>query len=88
MKNKLAELKTCVVFIISYIILVGVILFIVRFGVALIFYIKNGAFYFAWAEALNYAARVGLSAGIPLGIGVWFMSWMRARKEKQSPTKE
>lgn len=87
MKKKLAELKTGIALIISYIVLVGVIVFTVRLGVALIFYIKRGYFYFAWADALNYAASVGLSAGIPLGIGIWFMSWMKARKEKQSPPK-
>lgn len=81
MKKKLAELKTLLTLVISYIVIVGVILFAVRLGVALVFYIKNGSFYFAWVDVFSYATRVGLSAGIPLGIGIWFMSWMKARKQ-------
>lgn len=81
MKIKLAELKNLVTLVISYIVIVGVILFAVRLGVALAFYIKSGAFYFAWVDVLSYATAVGLSAGIPLGIGIWFMSWMKKRKQ-------
>lgn len=88
MRHKLTELKTIFTLIVSYIIIVGSILFTVRLGVALIFYIKNGSFYFLWIDVLNYSVRVGLSAGIPLGIGIWFMSWMKARKEKSIPPKE
>ncbi|WP_160126008.1 MULTISPECIES: hypothetical protein [Serratia] len=80
MKIKLAELRALVVLVISYIVIVGAILFAVRLGVALTFYIKNGYFYFAWVDVLSYAMTVGLSAGIPLGIGIWFMSWMKTRK--------
>lgn len=81
----LDEFKKISTLIISHIIIVGVILFSIRLGVTLVFYIKSGSFNFYWTEALNYAIKVGLSAGIPLGIGIWFMSWMKQRKENRFP---
>ncbi|WP_145590702.1 hypothetical protein [Yersinia aleksiciae] len=51
-------------------------------------FIKNGTFIFSWEDDVVYSIKVGLAAGIPTGIGIWFMSWMKTRKAKVSPPKE
>ncbi|AGB82120.1 hypothetical protein D781_1829 [Serratia sp. FGI94] len=60
---------------------------IIRFGVSLVYLFKVGTFYFSWEDDVLYSIKVGIAAGIPAGIGIWFMSWMKVRKEKQSPPK-
>ncbi|CAI1035266.1 Uncharacterised protein [Serratia quinivorans] len=63
-------------------------IFLLKLGISTIFFLTDGLFYFNWKMALSYSIKMGVSGGIPLGIGIWFMSWMKARKEKQSPPKE
>ncbi|KNC92567.1 hypothetical protein [Trabulsiella odontotermitis] len=62
--------------------------FLISLGVAIIFYLQDGSFLFSWWEELYYSLGYGLSAGIPLGVGCWFLSWMKERQKKQSPPKE
>lgn len=61
---------------------------IIRSGVSLIYLFKTGTFYFSWEDDFIYSIKAGTSAGIPAGMGIWFMSWMKARKEKSPPPKE
>lgn len=61
--------------------------FLVSLGIAMIFYLQDGNFYFSWEKEVFYSLRYGLSGGLPLGIGIWFMSWIKARKEKYSSPK-
>ncbi|MEB7586613.1 hypothetical protein [Serratia rubidaea] len=67
-------------------ILIGVALLACLCAASLVFF-KNGKFIFGWENDVLYSVKMGLAAGIPAGIGIWFMSWMKARKEKQSPPK-
>ena len=55
---------------------------------ALLDFLKNGSFIFSWEGDVIYSVKAGLAAGIPAGIGIWFMSWMKARKKKQPPPQE
>lgn len=56
----------------------------VSLGIAIIFFLQDGEFFFSWREETVYSIKYGLSGGIPLGVGIWFMSYMKARKENQS----
>ena len=58
--------------------------FLVSLGIAIIFYFQDERFYFDWRKEVFYAFKYGLSGGIPLGIGIWFMSCMKARKSPPS----
>ncbi|WP_202303618.1 hypothetical protein [Dryocola clanedunensis] len=62
--------------------------FLVSLGIAIIFYLQDGKFFFSWKKEAFYSVKYGLSGGLPLGAGIWFMSWMKARKDKQSLPKE
>lgn len=55
---------------------------------ALLVYFKNGMFIFDWKDDVVYSIKAGVAAGVPAGIGIWFMSWMKARKEKNILPKE
>jgi len=55
----------------------------VSLGIAIIFFLQDGEFLFSWGEETVYSIKYGLSGGIPLGVGIWFMSWMKARKENK-----
>lgn len=50
-------------------------------------FLKNGVFVFSWKDVI-YSLKTGVAAGIPTGIGVWFMSWMKQHKESRSPLGE
>lgn len=60
----------------------------IRCGVAIIYLLKVGTFYFSWSDDVIYSFKAGLAAGIPAGVGVWFLSWMKERQKKQSPPDE
>lgn len=62
--------------------------FLVSLGIAIIFYLQDGKFFFSWEKEAFDSVKYGLSGGLPLGVGVWFLSWMKVRKEKLPPTKE
>ncbi|MDN0117867.1 hypothetical protein QVN83_02595 [Yersinia frederiksenii] len=85
--------KTVGVYLFFYLILycVTTLIFtilIIRCGVSFIYLFKIGTFYFSWKDDVIYSIKVGLAAGVPAGIGIWFMSWMKTRKAKVSPPKE
>ncbi|ARD17543.1 hypothetical protein [Edwardsiella piscicida] len=68
-------------------ILIGVALLACLCAAILVF-LKNGKFIFSWEDDVLYSVKAGIATGIPTGIGIWFMSWIKARKEKRSPSKE
>lgn len=55
--------------------------FLASLSIAIVFYFKDGRFYFSWAEEVLNSLKYGLSGGLPLGIGIWFIAWMKARKQ-------
>ncbi|AVU35642.1 MULTISPECIES: hypothetical protein [Serratia] len=55
--------------------------FLVSLSIAIVFYFQDGRFYFRWEGEVLNSLRYGLSGGLPLGIGIWFMAWMKARKQ-------
>ncbi|EMB7756083.1 TPA: hypothetical protein R4193_004773 [Serratia marcescens] len=59
-----------------------------RLVIALIFYYQHDTFIFGWENDVVYSVKAGLAADIPAGVGVWLMSWMKARKEKHPLPKE
>lgn len=76
-------------YLIAYCVITLVItVLIIRCGVSLIYLFKVGTFYFIWKDDVVYSIKAGTSAGVPAGIGIWVMSWMKARKEKLIPPKE
>ncbi|GAA3605265.1 hypothetical protein GCM10023078_35320 [Gibbsiella greigii] len=60
---------------------------LIRLAVAVLVYYKYGGLSFDLTDVI-YSLKVGLSGGIPLGVGAWVLSSMKARKEKQPPSKE
>jgi hypothetical protein len=44
-------------------------------------FIHSGTFYFNWIGDLIYSIKAGLASGIPSGIGIWFMLWMKEHKK-------
>ncbi|ARB85814.1 MULTISPECIES: hypothetical protein [Yersinia] len=68
-------------------ILIGIALLACLCAAFLVF-LKNGTFIFGWKDDVVYSVKAGIAAGVPTGVGIWFMSLMKARKEKQSPPKE
>ncbi|WP_380181035.1 hypothetical protein [Kalamiella sp. sgz302252] len=49
-------------------------LFFIRIGIAIIFFIKNGYFYFEWVGNIIDSLKRGAVIGSVLGIGVLFLS--------------
>lgn len=86
------KIQTVGIKLLVYLVFFCVLLFIgmalgTRLVIALIFYYQQNTFIFGWGNDFIYSVKAGLAAGIPAGIGIWFMSWMKDRKEKQSPPK-
>lgn len=52
-----------------------------------IVYIKTGTWFFNWEKDLFYSLRIGISAGVLSGIGVWVKTKLLERKDKKDPTK-
>ncbi|MBT0731268.1 hypothetical protein [Rosenbergiella nectarea] len=52
-----------------------------------IVYIKTGDWIFNWIKDLFYSLRIGISAGVLTGIGVWVKTKLLERKDKKDPTK-
>ncbi|POD95160.1 hypothetical protein [Pectobacterium odoriferum] len=51
-----------------------------------IVYIKTGSWVFNWEKDLFYSLRIGISAGILTGIGVWVKTKLLERKDKKNST--
>lgn len=51
-----------------------------------IVYIKTGNWVFNWEKDLFYSLRIGISAGILTGIGVWIKTKLLERKYKKNST--
>lgn len=52
-----------------------------------IVYFKTGDWIFNWIKDLFYSLRIGISAGIVTGIGVWVKTQLLERKGKKNPNK-
>ncbi len=52
----------------------------------LIVYIKTGAWFFNWEKDLIYSLRMGISAGVLTGIGVWIKTKVLERKNEKDPS--
>ncbi|MEB7586615.1 hypothetical protein [Serratia rubidaea] len=87
MKKKLSGIKLVIYLIVTFFIFSVATFFCIRLGVAILFWLKTERFYFLWVDNALDSLKRGGAISIPLGIGIWFMSWMKARKEKQSPPK-
>ena len=81
MVNKVG-IKTLLVLITSFTVLIALTMLLIRLGIAFVFFLKDDFFYFSWQNGVMDSARKGLSGGVPLGIGIWIMSWIKANKEK------
>lgn len=69
---------------ISFIVMLFSMIFITRLVIAVVFYFTRGDFYFLWTD-FWYSLKAGFSAGIPLGIGSWFLIKITTKKKKSSP---
>ncbi|WP_416042043.1 hypothetical protein ACM3CU_06630 [Edwardsiella ictaluri] len=56
------------------------IIFFIRLLITCIYFYKNGLFEFDWVLNVIYSVKMGLSGGIPLGIGCWILSKLDERK--------
>lgn len=88
MKKQLSGIKLVIYLIVVFFVFSTVTFFCIRLGVAILFWLKTNEFYFLWSTNILDSLKRGGAISIPLGIGIWFMSWMKQRKEKQSPPKE
>ncbi|HHB7050237.1 TPA: hypothetical protein ACN7KQ_001185 [Klebsiella pneumoniae] len=81
MKTQKVGLKLAFILIFyCVLILIGVALLSCLCAAYLAF-LKHGRFIFGWEDDVIYSIKAGIAAGIPTGIGVWFMSWMKTRKQ-------
>ncbi len=65
---------------ISFIAMIFFMAFITRLVIAILFYFIRGDFYFLWDD-FWYSSKVAISAGIPLGIGSWFLIKLKVQKK-------
>ncbi|MDX6914706.1 immunity protein [Pectobacterium carotovorum] len=81
MANKIG-IKTLLILITSFTVFIALTVLLIRLGIASVFFFKDGFFYFSWQNGVIDSARKGLSGGIPLGVGIWIMSRLKANKDK------
>lgn len=48
-------------------------------------YIKIGAWFLNWDKDLFYSLRIGISAGVLTGIGVWVKTKLQEQQVKKAP---
>lgn len=84
MKKQLSGLKLVTYLIVTFFICSTAIFFCIRLGVAAFFWLKTEKFYFLWIDNALDSLKRGGAISIPLGIGIWFMSWLKARKSPPS----
>ncbi|MBN9931110.1 hypothetical protein HZD82_21185 [Pantoea agglomerans] len=75
MKNIVLAIKL----IFYFFLITTLTLFLVRLGVASVFMISNGGFFFEWRENLFDSIQRGAVIGLVLGIGVLFLSSLKRR---------
>lgn len=49
-------------------------------------YIKIGVWFLNWDKDLFYSLRIGISAGVLTGIGVWVKTKLQEQQDKKSPS--
>lgn len=74
--------------IIYWICILFLTIFLVKIGIAGIFFFNDGAFYFKWQHQLVDSGRIGFFGGIPIGIGSWVLSKMEETKRKKEKAQE
>jgi hypothetical protein len=84
--RKYSGIKLIAYLIAAFFIFSTAIFFCVRLGVAIVFGLKTDGFFFSWERGVLDSLKRGAIVSIPLGIGIWFMSWMKERKEKRPPS--
>ena len=84
MKKQLSGLKLVTYLVVTFFVYSTAIFFCIRLGVATFFWLKTEKFYFLWIDNALDSLKRGGAISIPLGIGIWFMSWMKARKSPPS----
>ena len=72
--------------VLFFFLLTTLTLFFIRLGVASIFMIKNGYFYFEWIDNTIDSLKRGAIIGSVLGIGILFLSNLKENKQKEEPS--
>jgi len=55
--------------------------FLLKFGVALFFYVSSGEFRFMWDDAFIASAKGGGATGGVLGLGMWLMTKLEEKRK-------
>lgn len=63
----------------SILIVTASILFM-RLAVYVFHFIQFGVFYFDWSDEIIYSLKVGVASGVPAGIGICIISWVKERE--------
>lgn len=70
----LLKMTACSIFIVT-----AAILFI-RLAVSAFHFIQFGVFYFDWNDDIIYSFKLGVASGVPAGIGICIISWVKKRE--------
>ncbi|WP_445375446.1 immunity protein [Photorhabdus tasmaniensis] len=70
---------------ISFFFLITFALLFIRLGVAVIFFLRDGHFYFEWANNTLDSVRRGGAIGLPLGVGIWILSRLKENRGNKTP---
>ncbi|WP_312244763.1 hypothetical protein [Stutzerimonas nitrititolerans] len=63
------------------IIFIFFLVFLLKFGVALFFYVSSGEFRFMWDDAFIASAKGGGATGGVLGLGMWLMTKLEEKRK-------
>lgn len=83
-KSKLQALTLLLVYVVFLFLLVG---FVAKFIGSLVSYSKVGIWDFGWVDIVDLFPGV-FAYAIPVGVGIWTLSWLKARKQSKAKGRE
>lgn len=62
------------------VLIVTVAILFIQLSVYTFHFIQFGVFYFDWNDSVIYSFKVGVASGVPAGIGICIISWVKERE--------
>ncbi|WP_124411304.1 hypothetical protein [Pseudomonas synxantha] len=82
--SRLQAFSLLLIYVVSLFLLMGVI---GKFIGSLVSYSKVGVWNFGWADIVELFPGV-FAYAIPVGVGIWILSWLKARKQSKPNDRE